>query len=88
MKILQSLLAIAFLGVLVSPLQAGYTGSNPFGDNDGDGVVNELDNCIFVLNSDQLDLDLDELGNACDTDDDGDDVPDSLDTAPLDSSRS
>jgi hypothetical protein len=35
-------------------------------DFDGDGILNSDDNCIVVNNSDQLDLDGDGLGNACD----------------------
>lgn len=88
MRILRTLLLTLVLGLLASPLHAGYSGSNPHGDGDGDGVVNELDNCVFIANSDQTDLDLDDLGNACDTDDDGDDVPDTADSAPLNSSIS
>ena len=35
-------------------------------DRDMDGVVDELDNCPDIANPDQQDLDLDELGDACD----------------------
>jgi hypothetical protein len=57
-------------------------------DGDGDGVVEDdgLDNCPSVPNADQLNSDGDSEGNACDNDDDGDDVPDAQDPAPLDSS--
>jgi len=35
-------------------------------DRDGDGVVNELDNCPDVSNPDQRDFDHDNIGDACD----------------------
>ena len=35
-------------------------------DEDGDGVDNTIDNCVFVSNPNQLDSDGDGLGNACD----------------------
>ena len=36
------------------------------GDSDGDGVPNCTDNCPTVANTNQADLDLDGIGNACD----------------------
>ncbi len=53
-------------------------------DTDNDGVANQADNCPFTPNPDQLDTDLDGVGNACDEDDDNDGVPDELDAFPLD----
>lgn len=38
-------------------------------DRDGDGVTDDRDNCPDVANPNQLDLDADNLGNACDADD-------------------
>jgi len=57
-------------------------------DSDGDGIQNYLDNCFEIYNPDQEDFDQDGLGNECDTDDDGDDVPDTEDAFPLDASES
>jgi len=37
-------------------------------DDDGDGVIDDDDNCEFVSNADQADLDGDGIGSACDDD--------------------
>ena len=61
-------------------------------DFDGDGVLDFLDNCPTNLNTDQNNTDkalnvagwnvvADELGNACDTDDDGDGLLDAAEAA-------
>ena len=57
-------------------------------DSDGDSIMAFSDNCPSVVNGDQLDTDLDGIGDLCDGDDDGDGVPDGSDAYPLDASRS
>ena len=57
-------------------------------DADGDGIVNDADNCPNISNEDQLDTDSDGLGDACDEDDDNDGVPDEQDAYPLDATAS
>ena len=59
-------------------------------DRDGDGVVDETDNCPDVANSDQSDVDGDGLGDACDpcpfeptNDADGDGICANVDNCPL-----
>ena len=51
-------------------------------DLDGDGVVDNDDNCVWTSNPEQKDLDGDSVGDACDDDDDGDGWPDYEDNCP------
>ncbi len=56
------------------------------GDVDGDGRHDSTDNCVCTPNAGQNDTDGDNVGDACDPDDDGDGVEDLLDCAPQDAS--
>lgn len=54
------------------------------GDNDGDFVLDEEDNCVSTSNPSQRDTDGDLLGDACDTDKDNDGVLNRDDNCPVD----
>jgi hypothetical protein len=56
-------------------------------DVDGDGVLDESDNCVNTPNADQADYDGDGQGDACDADDDGDGHADDDDAFPLDANE-
>lgn len=54
----------------------------PLPDSDGDGVVDEEDNCPLVSNPDQADSDGDGIGDVCEDDADEDGIPDDEDNCP------
>ncbi len=54
------------------------------GDYDSDGVDGIIDNCIFLANPDQQDVDSDGKGDICDNDIDGDGVLNDQDSWPYD----
>ncbi|HEX4870931.1 MAG TPA: thrombospondin type 3 repeat-containing protein, partial [Nevskiaceae bacterium] len=59
----------------------------PAEDQDGDGIVNEADNCPEAGNADQRDTDGDGQGDVCDVpppvDSDGDGISDAMDNCPF-----
>ena len=65
------------------------TGNNADTDDDGDLILDGVDNCPLVQNDEQgnFDIDGDELGNACDTDDDNDGTEDIYDDLPFNSAE-
>jgi len=59
----------------------------PVFDDDGDGVLNEDDNCSTTANANQKDTDHDGNGDVCDSDRDGDDIANEEDVYPDDPNR-
>ncbi|MEK9731455.1 MAG: thrombospondin type 3 repeat-containing protein [Candidatus Poseidoniales archaeon] len=53
-------------------------------DSDGDGFVDQADNCPNIENPNQKDLDGDGIGNLCDEDEDGDGISIPQDLCPKD----
>jgi len=56
-------------------------------DDDGDGLVDDSDNCPSIGNLDQSDIDNDDIGDVCDSDIDGDGYENINDDFPQDSSE-
>ncbi|MEE9411845.1 MAG: hypothetical protein V3V22_02210 [Methylococcales bacterium] len=52
-------------------------------DTDEDGIVDALDNCTLVVNTNQTDTDADGYGNACDADFNNNDIVDPFDLSRL-----
>ena len=52
-------------------------------DADKDGIKDSIDNCVSVVNPDQMNHDDDSSGDACDEDDDNDGHLDEVDNCPL-----
>ena len=52
-------------------------------DTDGDGIADGDDNCPTTSNSNQADVDGDNIGDACDSDNDNDGVLDGVDNCPV-----
>lgn len=85
MKKTSNMLLLKLIGL--SLVLAGCGSDSGPTDSDKDTILNAKDNCISVANTDQLDQDLDGIGDACDDDIDGDGVLNSNDDLPLDATE-
>ncbi len=65
----------------IDPEDVVLTNLGTTSDGDHDGKPDAVDNCPFVFNPDQADLDQDGIGDACDPDADGDGVADEVEDA-------
>ena len=52
-------------------------------DDDNDNIDNSIDNCPSISNVNQEDYDLDQIGDVCDDDDDGDSISDTDDLCQM-----
>ncbi len=64
-------LSVLITALLFASAHPAVSGPN-LGDRDGDGIDDQLDNCLDVSNENQRDTDGDGCGNACDGDYDQD----------------
>jgi hypothetical protein len=61
-------MALAFAATFAFLTLATTSGAGPALDNDGDGLQNNMDNCLSKANASQHDTDRDGYGNNCDAD--------------------
>ena len=55
--------------IRIKHLEKSIKNRDAIEDDDNDGVVNAMDNCIDKYNKDQTDSDKDGIGNVCDSND-------------------
>jgi hypothetical protein len=84
--------AVSIMGLEIGPNGHLYYVDNardqvvridPFSDDDGDGIGNEVDNCPLIANPNQANYDSDGRGDLCDDDDDDDGILDFADDCAL-----
>jgi len=74
----QLLILVALLLILLTIVTNVYAA-----DRDGDGILDDQDNCPFVYNPDQRDSDGNRVGDVCEDDTDRDGIPAKIDNCPL-----
>ncbi|RJQ54728.1 MAG: hypothetical protein C4526_04935 [Nitrospiraceae bacterium] len=74
--------AFAAVGLGASDVDCDGTADYRDGDNDGDAIRDNDDNCPYVPNIQQDDMDGDDIGDRCDTDTDGDGIENRWDNCP------
>jgi len=74
---------IAFVATFAFMFVVGTSGAGPDADTDGDGVQDNIDNCVNKANASQTDTNQEGLGNACDADYNNDNVVGAPDFAIL-----
>ncbi len=76
---------LLLVSIIISSSIAGcFEGS----DIDDDGLLDDSDNCKFIPNPNQIDFDLDGIGDICDEDIDGDGILNQNDKFPLNKNES
>lgn len=73
--------AVSPTSLVASGVSFSLTCGEP--DRDGDGVPDGNDNCEAISNADQIDIDGDNLGDACDPDLDNDGLVNASDNCPM-----
>jgi len=57
---------LILIGIFLVSIVSATGMLDPYGDYDGDGVLNKDDNCYYVYNPFQIDSDKDNYGDVCD----------------------
>ena len=76
----QKIMLLSGLFAIIAIVSLSWSNLKTFGDFDGDGIEDVLDNCPNNENLDQSDFDSDRQGDVCDVDDDNDGVYDTIDS--------
>ena len=77
-RIIKYLILCLLLSVSLTKTSITWADYDP-NDLDSDGILNDVDNCPNVANSDQRDTDYDHIGDLCDQDIDGDNLSNAAD---------